>query len=465
MDTKKLRQKILDLAIHGKLVPQDPNDEPASVLLERIRAEKEKLIKEGKIKAPKKSKSAGDTSHYPKEVPFEVPEGWCWTTIGDCLINRDGERIPISSEIRIKQENKVFDYYGAAGVIDKVDDYLFNERLLLIGEDGANLLSRAKDNAFFAEGKYWVNNHAHILDATRKPLLDYIALYINSIALDPYITGSAQPKLNQDNLNRIPVPLPPFMEQLRIIDSMAKSQVIIDIIAEKQKEIVNAISLAKSIILDLAIHGKLVPQDPSDEPAIELLKRINPDFVPSDNLHYGPDVPTKWQLCHIQDIASVELGKTLDRLKNSGEEKPYLCALNVKWDAFDLSTVKTICITPSEKERYAIQPGDLLVCEGGDVGRSAIWTEDREIYYQNALHRIRFKSNDICPVFFLYVLRYYKERGIIDDVCKGVTIKHFTGQVFRSIDLPFPPVSEQRRIVKTVKAYYKILDEIVAGLD
>jgi len=398
-------------------------------------------------------------------VPWEVPEGWCWTTIGDCLINRDGERIPISSEIRIKQKNKVFDYYGAAGVIDKVDDYLFNERLLLIGEDGANLLSRAKDNAFFAEGKYWVNNHAHILDATRKPLLDYIALYINSIALDPYITGSAQPKLNQDNLNRIPVPLPPFMEQLRIIDSMAKSQVIIDIIAEKQKEIVNAISLAKSKILDLAIHGKLVPQDPSDEPAIELLKRINPDFVPSDNLHYGTDVPTKWQLCHIQDIASVELGKTLDRLKNSGEEKPYLCALNVKWDAFDLSTVKTIRIRPSEKERYAIQPGDLLVCEGGDVGRSAIWMEDREVYYQNALHRIRFKSQDICPVFFLYVLRYYKEHGIIDDVCKGVTIKHFTGQVFRSIDLPFPPVSEQRRIVKKVKAYYKILDEIVAGLD
>ena len=398
-------------------------------------------------------------------MPWEVPEGWCWTTIGDCLINRDGERIPISSEIRIKQKNKVFDYYGAAGVIDKVDDYLFNERLLLIGEDGANLLSRAKDNAFFAEGKYWVNNHAHILDATRKPLLDYIALYINSIALDPYITGSAQPKLNQDNLNRIPVPLPPFMEQLRIIDSMAKSQVIIDIIAEKQKEIVNAISLAKSKILDLAIHGKLVPQDPSDEPAIELLKRINPDFVPSDNLHYGTDVPTKWQLCHIQDIASVELGKTLDRLKNSGEEKPYLCALNVKWDAFDLSTVKTIRIRPSEKERYAIQPGDLLVCEGGDVGRSAIWMEDREVYYQNALHRIRFKSQDICPVFFLYVLRYYKEHGIIDDVCKGVTIKHFTGQVFRSIDLPFPPVSEQRRIVKKVKAYYKILDEIVAGLD
>ena len=410
------------------------------------------------------SVSSCDTSHYPKDVPWEVPEGWCWTTIGDCLINRDGERIPISSEIRIKQKNKVFDYYGAAGVIDKVDDYLFNERLLLIGEDGANLLSRAKDNAFFAEGKYWVNNHAHILDATRKPLLDYIALYINSIALDPYITGSAQPKLNQDNLNRIPVPLPPFMEQLRIIDSMAQSQVIIDLIAEKQKEIVDAVSIAKSKVLDLAIHGKLVPQDPSDEPAIELLKRINPTFKSSDNLHYEGELPSGWQLCHIQDIAAAELGKTLDKGKNQGEEKPYLCALNVKWESFDFSTIKTIKIEEKEKTRYRLLPGDLLVCEGGDVGRSAIWKESVEMYYQNALHRVRFKEG-ISPDFYLYVLRYYKSSGVIDEICKGVTIKHFTGQVFNSIDLPVPPVAEQQRIVAKIKTLFSALEEIQAGLD
>ena len=217
-------------------------------------------------------------------------------------------------------------------------------------------------------------------------------------------------------------------------------------------------------ILDLAIHGKLVPQDPYDEPAIELLKRINPNFTPSDNLHYAASVPDGWQLCHIQDIASVELGKTLDRLKNSGEEKPYLCALNVKWDSFDLSTVKTIRIASSEKERYAVKPGDLLVCEGGDVGRSAIWTEHIEMYYQNALHRIRFKSQDICQEFFLYVLRNYKDRGIIDDVCKGVTIKHFTGQVFKTLDLPIPPLKEQKRIVDCVNAYCNILEEIAAGI-
>ena len=112
-----------------------------------------------------------------------------WTTIDELLINRDCERIPLSSAVRKKQINKVYDYYGAAGAIDKVEGYLFNERLLLIGEDGANLLSRSKDNAFFADGKYWVNNHAHVLDCSYKPILNYVAYLINSISLEPFVTG------------------------------------------------------------------------------------------------------------------------------------------------------------------------------------------------------------------------------------------------------------------------------------
>ena len=182
MDTKKLRQKILDLAIRGKLVPQDPNDEPASILLERIKAQKERLIKEGKIKRSKKTAKTSDMPHYEQILP----DGWCITNIGELLINRDGERKPVSMAIRSKQINKVYDYYGAAGVIDKVDSYLFEERLLLVGEDGANLLSRNKNNAFLADGKYWVNNHAHVLDAIDKFILSYVAIVINSMKLDYY---------------------------------------------------------------------------------------------------------------------------------------------------------------------------------------------------------------------------------------------------------------------------------------
>ena len=306
MDTKKLRQKILDLAIRGKLVPQDPNDEPASVLLERIRAEKERLIKEGKIKRSKKS--ASDTPHYENEVPFEVPESWEWTTIEDVTINRDSERIPLSLADRKKQQNKVYDYYGAAGVIDKVENYLFDERLLLVGEDGANLLSRSKDNAFFAEGKYWVNNHAHVLDCPRKSVLDYVAFVINSMSLEDYITGSAQPKLTQDNLNKILIPLPPEKEQHRIIESVNDYFSFISLLEGEIDEMNSFVQKAKSKILDLAIHGKLVPQDPNDEPAIELLKRINPSFVPCDNGHSGK-MPEGWIYCNLKDVANIQDNK------------------------------------------------------------------------------------------------------------------------------------------------------------
>ena len=193
-----------------------------------------------------------DTPHYENVLP----DGWCLTDIGELLINRDGERKPVSSVIRSKQTSKIYDYYGAAGVIDKVDSYLFDERLLLIGEDGANLLSRSKNNAFFAEGRYWVNNHAHVLDATDKNLLDFIAIVINSMKLDDYITGSAQPKLSQDNLNKIPIVLPPLAEQQRIIAEIKKWFTLIDQIEQDKADLQTTIKLTKSKILDLAIHGR-----------------------------------------------------------------------------------------------------------------------------------------------------------------------------------------------------------------
>lgn len=238
-------------------------------------------------------------------MPFEVPEGWCITDIGELLINRDGERKPVSLAIRSKQKNKVYDYYGAAGVIDKVDNYLFDECLLLIGEDGANLLSRNKNNAFLADGKYWVNNHAHVLDTIDKFILSYVAIVINSMKLDDYITGSAQPKLSQDNLNKIPIFLPPLNEQKRIMTELERWFALIDQIDQGKVDLQETIKQTKSKILDLAIHGKLVPQDPNDEPAIELLTRINPDFTPCDNGHYE-NLPDGWGVCRLEDIVDYE---------------------------------------------------------------------------------------------------------------------------------------------------------------
>ena len=160
------------------------------------------------------------------ELPFELPKNWCWVRFETALVNRDAKRIPLSVAQRKKLEKK-YDYYGASGVIDKVDRYLFDKPLFLIGEDGANLLLRSKPIAFIATGKYWVNNHAHVIDAVGGVDLHYIALFINATNLAPYVTGTAQPKMNQERLNSILVPLPPSAEQHRIVTAFEEIAAII----------------------------------------------------------------------------------------------------------------------------------------------------------------------------------------------------------------------------------------------
>ena len=457
MDTKKLRQKILDLAIHGKLVPQDPNDEPASVLLERIKAEKERLIKEGKIKRSKKSAKTSDTPHY-GNVPFEVPEGWCITDIGELLINRDGERKPVSLAIRSKQKNKVYDYYGAAGVIDKVDNYLFDECLLLIGEDGANLLSRNKNNAFLADGKYWVNNHAHVLDTIDKFILSYVAIVINSMKLDDYITGSAQPKLSQDNLNKIPIFLPPLNEQKGIMTELERWFALIDQIDQGKVDLQETIKQTKSKILDLAIHGKLVPQDPNDEPAFELLTRINPDFTPCDNGHY----PIGWIKTILGELFSHNTGKALNSSNKEGIFKDYLTTSNVYWNKFDFTVIKQMPFKESELDKCTVTKGDLLVCEGGDIGRSAIWNFDYDICIQNHIHRLRPKI-DLCVPFYYYTFVYLKENNLIGG--KGIGLLGLSSNALHKIELPLPPLAEQQRIVQKIEALFSVLDNIQNALE
>lgn len=210
-DQEVLKNKIIDAGIRGKLTEQLSEDGSAEDLYVQIQDEKAKLIDEGKIKKEKPLLPISE-----EEIPFEIPENWKWVRFGDIMWNRDSERIPVSVADR-KKLKKTYDYYGASGVIDKVESYLFDEKLLLIGEDGANLLSRSTPIAFIAKGKYWVNNHAHVLGSFCYDYLDFVMMYINSISLVPFVTGTAQPKLNQENMNKIPVPIPPFKEQVRII--------------------------------------------------------------------------------------------------------------------------------------------------------------------------------------------------------------------------------------------------------
>ena len=458
MDTKKLRQKILDLAIHGKLVPQDPNDEPASVLLERIKSEKERLIKEGKIKRAKKSAKSSDTPHYQQDVP----KGWCLTDIGELLVNRDGERKPISSAIRSKQINKIYDYYGAAGIIDKVDNYLFDERLLLVGEDGANLLSRSKNNAFFAEGKYWVNNHAHVLDATDKKLLDFVAIVINSMKLEDYITGSAQPKLSQDNLNKIPIILPPLSEQQRIIAEIERWFSLIDQIEQDKSDLQTVIKQTKSKILDLAIHGKLVSQSHNDEPAIELLKRINPNFTPCDNGH-DKKLPQGWLLTTLGNIGIWQAGGTPSRSNKSyyGGNIPWLKTGDLN-DGQITNIPESITEEAVANSSAKINPtGSVLIAMyGATIGKLGILT-------------FPATTNQACCacVEYFAITQYYlfyfllSHRDIFIAKGGGGAQPNISKEIIVNTSIPLPPLAEQHRIVVKIEELFSILDDIQKSLE
>lgn len=460
MDTKKLRQKILDLAIRGKLVPQDPNDEPASVLLERIKAEKERLIKEGKIKRSKKTAKTSDTPHYQQILP----EGWCITNIGELLINRDGERKPVSMAIRSKQINKVYDYYGAAGVIDKVDSYLFEERLLLVGEDGANLLSRNKNNAFLADGKYWVNNHVHVLDAIDKFILSYVAIVINSMKLDDYITGSAQPKLSQDNLNKIPIFLPPLNEQKRIMAKLEQWFTIIDQIEQGKIDLQTTIKQTKSKILDLAIHGKLVPQYPNDEPAAELLKRINlKTEITCDNGHYK-NLPDSWCLTDIKSIFTINPKNKVADDVIAG----FVPMTNIA-DGYSNEFRFELKLWGDIKKGFThFAEGDIVVAKISpclENRKSVIVTSLPNGIGAGTTELFVFRSQCVLAEYGLY---FFKSDFFISH-CVG-TFNGVVGQqrvsksIIESIKFPLPPISEQKRIVNAIHTAFAKLDTIKESL-
>ena len=161
------------------------------------------------------------------------------------------------------------------------------------------------------------------------------------------------------------------------------------------------------------------------------------------------DIPDSWEWVTLQTIATSSLGKTLDKAKNKGNLKPYLCSINVYWDGIDLTTVKEARLEENELPKYLLRPGDLLICEGGDVGRSAVWESTQEMYYQNALHRVRFYGG-INPHYFQLLLECYKGNQILDAYSKGMTIKHLVQTALNTIVFPLPPLSEQNRIVDAV---------------
>ena len=473
MNTKALRQKILDLAIHGKLVPQDPNDEPASVLLERIRDEKERLIKEGKIKRPKKTKETSDKPHY----PYELPEGWCWTTLGEICCIKGGKRIPRGMTFAKGKTAHVYirvtdmkDNTIKLSDLKYIDDYVYEHiknytinasdlYLTIAGTIGSvGIVPNEVDGMNLTENAAKLTQIGCI-----KEYLLYALL--STIAQEHFISRFhqvAQPKLSIETASKTPIAMPPIGEQNRIVKEIKRYLAAIKIIEEGQTDLETTISQAKSKILDLAIHGKLVPQDPTDEPAAKLLKRINPKAeITSDNGHYQK-LPEGWCETQLGDIFNHNTGKALNSSNTEGTLKDYLTTSNVYWNSFDFSVIKKMLFKESELDKCQITKGDLLVCEGGDIGRAAIWDYDYDICIQNHLHRLRPKVNGICVSFYYYVLYYLKINNMIGG--KGIGLLGLSSNALHKLHVPFPPLNEQHRIVAKIEEIFAQLDAIEASL-
>ena len=472
MNTKALRQKILDLAIHGKLVPQDPNDEPASVLLERIRAEKERLIKEGKIKRPKKSKTTSDKPHY-ENVPFEVPSSWVWTTLGEIAEIITGNTP--SKDIKEYYSGNI-PFFKPTDLEQGIHTKYSKDRLTPLGFEQSRKLPAnsvlvtcigatiGKTGLTTVEGTCNQQINAII------PTFAILAKFLFYVCISDYMqheikanaSATTLPILNKGNFSKIAITVPPLQEQSRIVKSIEHWLSLVDCIEGNKENLLRTIREAKSKVLDLAIHGKLVPQDPTDEPASELLKRINPKAeITCDNGHYQK-LPEGWCETQLGDIFNHNTGKALNSSNTEGTLKDYLTTSNVYWNSFDFSVIKKMLFKESELNKCQITKGDLLVCEGGDIGRAAIWDYDYDICIQNHLHRLRPKVNGLCVSFYYYVLYYLKINNMIGG--KGIGLLGLSSNALHKLHVPFPSLNEQHRIVAKIEEIFAQLDAIEASL-
>ena len=408
-----------------------------------------------------------DTPHY----PYLLPNGWEWCNLED-----------IVCELKYGTSEKSLSVGKIAvlrmGNITNVGTIDYSNLVYSSNNEDIKLYSLEKDDLLFnrTNSSEWVGKtaiykkeqpaiYAGYLIRIRPILIfsDYLNTVMNSSYYRNWCYNVKTDAVNQSNINaqklsQLMIPIPPLKEQERIVVEVAKWISLIDTIKNSKEDLQTTIKQAKSKILNLAIHGKLVPQDPNDEPAIELLKRINPDFTPCDNGHY----PVGWIETILGELFSHNTGKALNSSNKEGIFKDYLTTSNVYWNKFDFTAIKQMPFKESELNKCTVTKGDLLVCEGGDIGRSAIWNYDYDICIQNHIHRLRPKI-DLCVPFYYYTFAYLKENNLIGG--KGIGLLGLSSNALHKIEMPLPPLAEQQRIVQKIEELFSVLDNIQNALE
>ena len=451
----------------------------------------EKLLATGKVKC------------IDEEIPFEIPQGWEWCRLVEVGKTETGTT---PSKSHPEYFGDYIPFLGPANILNS-KIVSVTQGLSDIGVDYGRIVPK---NTIL---QVCIGGSIGKCAITDKPVtfnqqinsitpylcnVEFVHIVLQSeyfrLAIMDKATGTATPIINRGNWETLLFPLPPINEQERIVANITELTHFLGIYSNKQEELnklnSNMYQRLKKAILQEAIQGKLVPQIAEEGTAQDLLKQIKEEklklvkegklkksalkdsviFKGDDNKYCEKigksvqcideeipfEIPESWVWCKFQDIANSKLGKTMNKASDKGSEVPYLCSINVYWDKVDLSNVKVAPFSIAEKEKYLLQKGDLLICEGGEVGRCAIWSNDKTMYYQNALHRVRFYGN-ISSKFIQNVIRSYKTMGIIDKNSKGMTIKHFTKTALNSLYIPLPPFQEQQRIVAQIEKLFEQL--------
>ena len=487
MNAQQLKNAILQEAIEGRLVPQDPNDEPASILLEKIRKEKERLVKEGKLK----KKDLEEKPISEDEIPFEIPESWEWVRLGDVSeIARGGSPRPIKDYLT-EAPNGL--NWIKIGDTDKGGKYI-NSCKEKIKPEGLKKTRMVHPGDFLLTnsmsfGRPYITNiegcihDGWLVISPYASTFDQSYLYYVLSSAFAYkqfcgkVAGAVVQNLNSDKVADSIVPLPPLAEQKRIVARIEDLLPKVEKYGKAQDEL-NKLNeelperLKKSILQE-AIEGRLVPQDPNDEPASVLLAKIREEKqqlvkegkLKKKDLEEKPisedeipfEIPDTWKWSKIGYLFLHSSGKQLKGGDNEGSIHPYITTSNLYWDHFELGNLKSMYYKDSEIERCTAQKGDLLVCEGGDIGRSAIWPYDYTICLQNHVHRLRPYLVGYTR-FIYYVMWLYKHTGLIGG--KGIAIQGLSASALRDIIVPLPPLAEQKRIVAKIEQLLGEIDKL-----
>ena len=510
MNGKQLKNSILQWAIQGKLVPQDPNDEPASVLLDKIRQEKERLIKEKKIKRDKNASiiyRGEDNSYYEKmlatgevkcideEIPFEIPQGWEWCRMQDVITFVNGraykkEELLPQGKYKVLRVGNFFTnnewYYSDLELPE--DKYCYNGDLLYAWSASFGPQIWNGDKTIFHYHIWNIKFNSMILF---REYLYYFFLF-DKTQVKASTTGSTMVHVSMENMKPRLIPIPPVNEQKRIVHEIENIIPLIERYGtfQNKKEILdsNIKTTLKKSTLQEAIQGKLVPQITEEGTAQELFEQIKTEkqklvkegklkksalndsiiFRGDDNKYYTInrnekiciddeipfDIPDTWEWCRLGTLFSHCTGKALNASNIKGQLMTYITTSNLYWDRFELGNIKQMRFTDEEIEKCTATFGDLLVCEGGDVGRAAIWNYPYDIRIQNHIHKLR-AYKQLCTKFFFWVFYFYKAIGRIGG--KGIGIQGLSSKALDNILIPLPPLKEQQRIVAQIEKLFEQL--------